>query len=41
MWMQYKQYGWWSDSFWGYPGGGYLFGERMYQGALRAATCAP
>lgn len=29
--LQYKQVGWWSDTAHGFPGGGYLFGERMYQ----------
>ena len=31
MWMQYRQTGWWSDKYWGFQNGGYLFGERMYQ----------
>ena len=31
MWLQFIQYGYWSDSYWGFPGGGYLFGERAYQ----------
>lgn len=31
MYLQYKKYGWFSDEYWGFQGGGYLFGERMYQ----------
>jgi hypothetical protein len=31
MYLQYKQIGWWSDAYHGFPGGGYLFGERAYQ----------
>ena len=31
MYLQYRQWHWWSDDFWGWPGAGYLFGERMYQ----------
>ena len=29
--LQYKQWGWWNDKHHGFTGGGYLFGERMYQ----------
>jgi hypothetical protein len=29
--LQYRQVWWWSDSAHGFEGGGYLFGERMYQ----------
>jgi hypothetical protein len=29
--LQYKQWHWFNDSFAGWPGSGYLFGERMYQ----------
>ena len=29
--LQYMQYGWWNDRAHGFVGGGYLFGERMYQ----------
>ena len=30
--LQYKQYGWWSDkAAGGFPGAGYLLGERAYQ----------
>lgn len=29
--LQYLQFGWWNDRAHGYEGGGYLFGERMYQ----------
>ena len=31
MYLQYAQWHWWSDDFHGWPGAGYLFGERMYQ----------
>lgn len=30
MWLKFKQMGWWKDSWWGYPNGGYLFGEKVY-----------
>ena len=30
MWLQYTQIGYWSDKYWGFSGGGYLFGERVY-----------
>lgn len=30
--LQYKQYGkWYRDSYWGFPMGGYYFGEKVYQ----------
>jgi hypothetical protein len=31
MYLQYKNIGWWSDSYWGWPGSGYYQGERVYQ----------
>jgi len=31
MYLQYAQWHWWGDNFHGWPGSGYLFGERMYQ----------
>lgn len=29
--LQYRRVGWWSDAAQGFEGGGYLFGERVYQ----------
>ena len=31
MYLQYAQWHWWGDNYHGWPGSGYLFGERMYQ----------
>ena len=31
MYLQYAQWHWWGDAYHGWPGAGYLFGERMYQ----------
>jgi len=31
MYLQYRQWHWFSDAYHGWAGGGYLFGERMYQ----------
>ena len=29
--LQYRRQGLFSDERWGFPGGGYMFGERMFQ----------
>lgn len=29
--LQYNKKGWYSDEYWGFQGGGYLFGEKVYQ----------
>jgi len=29
--LQYLKIGWFADAKWGYEGGGYMFGEKMYQ----------
>ena len=31
LWWQYRREGLFSDKRWGFVGGGYYFGERMYQ----------
>ena len=31
MYLQYRQWHWFNDAYHGWTGGGYLFGERMYQ----------
>ena len=31
MWIQYKQFWYWNDSYKGWQGSGYYFGEKVYQ----------
>ena len=31
MYLQYKRVWWFSDEKWGFEGGGYLYGEKLYQ----------